>query len=187
MTLEQKYQADLEISRAAYQKQVDDAIAERDARLQQEIEARTTYEQRAQILENQRAVQSISQEFAGTFSDVLINPRKVQAYMAEIADDLTIDSNGQPALIARRDANGQPMELVPISAAIPYFQQIYPEDFKPPADQKTGGGFRNLANTGVPRVGNTQELELPPMGSITPEQFLANRDAIAKGNFKVVK
>lgn len=189
MTLEQKYQADLELSRTGYQQQVDQAIADRDARLQQEFEARQSAEQRLQAIENQQLAGRIGNEFGNTFAPLLNNPnsQRLEAYMSLIADDLTVDNQGNPALIVRRDDYGRPAELAPIEAAIGYFQNIFPEDFKPPAQQKTGGGARNLAVGSNTFRDNTQTLELPPMGQITPEQFLANRDAIAKGNFKVGK
>lgn len=187
LTLEQKYQADLEASRNAYQAQVDAALAEKDKKLQEVYETAQQYEQRAAVLEQQRAIASIQNGFAQTFDGLLVNPRKVSAYMAEIADDLTVASDGQPALIIR-DRDGQPTGLAPLDQAINYFQQIYPEDFKPPEQQK-GGGYRNLANfSGSDRsTGNGQKLQLPSMGKIPAEQFLANREAIAKGDFEIIK
>jgi hypothetical protein len=186
LSLEEKYRQESEAYKQSLLTEAQQAIAERDRKLQEIDEARQMSEQRAALLEQQRAIAAIQTGFSQTFDGLLVNPRKVSAYMAEIADDLTIDQQGNPALILR-DRSGEPTGLAPLEQAVGYFQQIYPEDFKPPAEQKTGGGFRNLANTGIPRNGNGQELELPPMGKITPEQFLANRDAIAKGNFKVVK
>lgn len=187
LTLEEKYRQEAEAYKASLLSQAEQAIAERDALLQRQEEARLAAEQRAQILENQRAVAAISNEFSQTFADVLINPRKVNAYMKEIEDDLIIDANGQPALIAQRDANGEPTQLAPISAAIAYFQQVYPEDFKPPAQQKTGGGYRNLATGGVPQTRSSEpELEID-LKNLDPAVFLANRDRIAKGEFTVVK
>ena len=187
MTLEQKYQADLEAPRQSYQSQVDAALAERDQRFQTESEARQVAEQRSQILENQNATTAIFGEFSNTFSQVLVNPKKVDGYMAEIADDLVTDSNGQPALVVRRDDYGRPVELAPISAAIGYFQQKYPEDFKPPTEQKTGGGYRNLASGNLAsgnRQGQSQPLTINPR-NIDPETFLANRDRIRAGDFEV--
>lgn len=186
LSLEEKYRQESEQYKQSLFTEAQQAIAERDRKLQEIEEARQISEQRAAFLEQQRAIAAIQTGFSQTFEGLLVNPRKVSAYMAEIADDLTIDQQGNPALILR-DRNGQAVDLAPLEQAIPYFQGIYPEDFKPPSDQKKGGGFRNLANTGIPRTGNSQELELPPMGKITPEQFLANREAIAKGQFKVVK
>jgi hypothetical protein len=187
MTLEQKYEADLAASRQAYQAQVDAALAEKDKKLQEVYETAQQYEQRAALLEQQRAIASIQTGFAQTFDGLLVNPRKIEAYMSQIADDLTVASDGQPALIIR-DRDGQPTGLAPLEQAVAYFQRIYPEDFKPPEHQNTGGGYRNLANlSGSDRSGNGRELELPPMSKISPEQFLANREAIAKGQFKVVK
>lgn len=185
LSLKEQYELEKEQYKQSLLTEAQQAIAERDRKLQEVYETAQQYEQRAAILEQQRAIAAIQTGFSQTFEGLLVNPRKVSAYMAEIADDLTIDQQGKPALILR-DQSGEPTGLAPLEQAINYFQQIYPEDFKPP-DQKTGGGFRNLANTGVTRSSNSQELELPPMSQITPEQFLANRDAIAKGSFKVVK
>lgn len=188
-TLEQKYASELERDRSALQAQVDAAIAERDAKLQQESEARMTAEQRLQMIENQQLASRIGSEFGNTFAPLLNNPnpQRLEAYMSLIADDLTVDNQGNPALIVRRDEYGRAAELAPVSAAIGYFQNIFPEDFKAPEQQKTGGGARNLAGGSNTFRDTTQSLELPPMGQITPEQFLKNRDAIAKGDFKVVK
>ena len=186
MTLEQKYQSDLDVSRQSYQAQVDQMVAERDQKLQVESEARQVAEQRSQILEDQRAASAISSEFSSIFSQVLVNPRKVNAYMAEIADDLVVDANGQPALIVRRDENGRAVELAPISAAIGYFQKEYPEDFRPPADQKTGGGYRNLATGTQTTRGGSEPVQID-INNIDAKTFLANRKAIQEGNFEVVK
>ena len=187
MTLEQKYQADLEATRNSFQSQVDAAIAERDAKLQAEAEARLGAEQRAAVLEQQSAIAAIQTGFTQTFDGLLVNPRKVQAYMAEIADDLVVDANGQPALIARRDEAGRPVELAPVTSAIAYFQGIYPEDFKPPAEQKTGGGYRNLAasTNGLPSRQGQQPLKLSIAEiNANPKAYLENRDRIFAGDFE---
>ena len=186
MTLAEKYQTDLDASRQSYQSQVDAMVAERDAKLQTESEARQVAEQRSQVLEEQRSAATISGEFSNIFSQVLNNPRKVTAYMAEIADDLVVDANGKPALIARRDEYGRAIELAPISAAIGYFQERYPEDFRPPADQKTGGGYRNLA-VGAQTPRNGSEPVQIDIHNVDAKTFLANREAIRKGDFEVIK
>jgi hypothetical protein len=187
LSLEEKYRQETEQYKAGLLTEAQKAIAERDAKLQELMEARQTAEQRAEVLENQRAIAKISTEFNDTFSSILVNPKKIDAYMAQISDDLAVDSQGNPALIARRDANGQPVELAPISAAIAYFQQLYPEDFKPPAEQKTGGGYRNLANSSdsLPSrqsQGTPLKLSIQDIND-NPQAFLANRDRIAKGDF----
>jgi multidrug efflux pump subunit AcrA (membrane-fusion protein) len=189
LTLEQKYQADLDATRASYQQQVDAAIAERDARLQAESQARQLAEQRAAILDQNNTVAAIQGGFAKTFDGLLINPRKVEAYISQIADDLTVDNQGTPALILRNQ-NGEPAGLAPLDQAIAYFQSIYPEDFKPPANQPTGGGFRNLANTSgnLPnrQGGEPLKLSLAEINA-NPKLFLANRDRIGLGDFEVGK
>jgi len=186
MTLEQKYQTDLDASRQSYQAQVDQMVAERDQKLQVESEARQVAEQRSQILEDQRAEARIFSEFNSIFTPLLNNSEKAEAYMSLIADDLVVDANGRPALITRRDENGRPAELAPISAAIAYFQKKYPEDFRPPEGQKTGGGYRNLA-TGTQTVRNGSEPVQIDINNIDSKTFLANRKAIQEGNFEVVK
>lgn len=187
LSLEEKYRQETEAYKQSLLTEAQQAIAKRDAKLQELLEARQTAEQRAEIMENQQAANRISSQFSETFAPLLTNSKKVNAYMAEIADDLVVDSNGQPALIARRDEYGRPTELAPISAAINYFQQMYPEDFKPPAEQKTGGGYRNLANaTGAaPRQGQSSPLKLSIQEiNANPQAYLANRDRIASGDFE---
>ena len=187
LTLKEQYDLQLQQNQEAIIAEAQKVIAERDHRLQELQEARQISEQRAELLEQQRAIAAIQQGFAQTFKDVLVNPRKVQAYMAEIADDLVVDANGQPALIARRDESGRPVELAPVSAAIDYFKQIYPEDFKAPAEQKTGGGYRNLANaTGeLPSRSQSQPLKLTVQDiQSNPKLYLENRDRIAAGDFE---
>lgn len=187
LSLKEQYELEKEQYKQSVLTEAQQAIAERDKKLQEVYETAQQYEQRAALLEQQRAIAAIQTGFAQTFDGLLVNPRKVEAYMSQIADDLTVASDGQPALIIR-DRDGQPTGLAPLEQAINYFQQIYPEDFKPPAQQNTGGGYRNLATLGGDRSGsNGQRLQLPTMGKITPEQFLANREAIAKGDFEVVK
>ena len=186
LTLEEKYRQDGEQYKAGLLTEAQQAIAERDQRFQVESEARQAAEQRSQILEEERAASSISGEFFGIFSQVLVNPKKVDAYLAEIRDDLVVDVNGQPALIARRDEYGRAVELAPISAAIGYFQERYPEDFRPPADQKTGGGYRNLA-AGAQNPRNGSEPIQIDYRNVDAKTFLANREAIRKGDFEVIK
>ena len=186
LSLKEQFELEKEQYKLSLLSEAQQAIAERDQKLQEAYQAAQQHEQRAAVLEQQTAIAAIQNGFSQTFDGLLVNPRKIEAYMSQIADDLTVASDGQPALIIR-DRDGQPTGLAPLDQAIPYFQQIYPEDFKPPEQQK-GGGYRNLANlSGSDRSGNGRELELPPMSKISPEQFLANREAIAKGQFKVVK
>ena len=186
MTLEQKFQSDLDASRQSYQAQVDQMVAERDQKFQAESEARQVAEQRSQILEDRDADTRIRSEFSNIFTPLLTNSRKVKNYISEIADDLVVDANGQPALIVRRDENGRATELAPISAAIGYFQKEYPEDFRPPADQKTGGGYRNLATGTQTTRGGPEPVQID-INNIDAKTFLANRKAIQEGNFEVVK
>ncbi len=186
LTLKEQYDLQLQQTQEAIVSEAQKAIAERDAKLQELNEARQIAEQRAEIMENQRAAARITSEFSETFAPLLTNSKKVDAYMAQIADDLVVQAKGNPALIARRDEAGRPVELAPISAAIAYFQQMYPEDFKPPAEQKTGGGYRNLANaTGsIPRQGQSQPLKLSIADiQANPKAYLENRDRIAAGDF----
>jgi len=186
LTLEQKYAQENEQYKTALLTEAQQAIqAEREAR-QAEAEARQIAEQRAALLEQQRMIASIQNGFTDIFKDVLVNPRKVSAYMAQIADDLTVDNSGQPALIVR-DRNGEPTGLAPLEQAVSYFQQIYPKDFKPPAEQKVGGGYRNLAaSNGIPsQRSNQSPLKLSIRDINTnPQAYLANRDRIAAGDFE---
>jgi len=186
LTLEQKYAQETEQYKQSLLAEAQQVIAERDRRLQEIEEARQISEQRAALLEQQRMIASIQNGFTETFKDVLVNPRKVSAYMAEIADDLTVDNSGQPALIVR-DRNGEPTGLAPLEQAVAYFQQIYPEDFKPPADQKVGGGYRNLAaSNGIPSQRSNQsplKLSIRDINA-NPQAYLANRDRIAAGDFE---
>jgi hypothetical protein len=187
LTLKEQYEQEKEQYKQSLLTEAQQAIAERDAKLQELNEARLTAEQRAEMMENQRAASRITSEFSETFAPLLTNSKKVDAYMAQIADDLVVDANGQPALIARRDESGHPVELAPISAAIAYFQQMYPEDFKPPAEQKTGGGYRNLANAtgGLPSRQDQQPLKLSLAEiNANPQAYLANRDRIYAGDFE---
>lgn len=186
LTLKEQYDLQLQQSQEAIIAEAQKAIAERDRKLQEIEEARQISEQRAALLEQQRMIASIQNGFTETFKDVLVNPRKVSAYMAEIADDLTVDNSGQPALIVR-DRNGEPTGLAPLEQAVAYFQQIYPEDFKPPAEQKVGGGYRNLAaSNGVPSQRSNQsplKLSIRDINA-NPQAYLANRDRIAAGDFE---
>lgn len=186
LTLKEQYDLQLQQTQEAIIAEAQKAIAERDRRLQEIDEARQISEQRAALLEQQRMIASIQNGFTETFKDVLVNPRKVSAYMAEIADDLTVDNSGQPALIVR-DRNGEPTGLAPLEQAVAYFQQIYPEDFKPPAEQKVGGGYRNLAaSNGIPSQRSSQsplKLSIQEINA-NPQAYLANRDRIAAGDFE---
>lgn len=186
LTLEQKYAQETEQYKQSLLAEAQQAIAERDRKLQEIEEARQISEQRAALLEQQRMIASIQNGFTDIFKDVLVNPRKVSAYMAQIADDLTVDESGQPALIARNQS-GEPVGLAPLEQAVAYFQQIYPEDFKPPAEQKVGGGYRNLAaSNGVPSQRSNQsplKLSIRDINA-NPQAYLANRDRIAAGDFE---
>lgn len=190
LSLKEKYEADLAASRQSYQAQVDAAIAEREAKLQAEAEARLTAEQRLQMYENQQLASRITGEFANTFAPLLNNPspQRLQSYMKLVEDDLTVDNQGNPALIVRRDDYGRPVELAPIEAAIGYFQNTFPEDFKPPAQQKTGGGARNLA---TPNSGSLQQRQekvaFTSLAEINanPQKALAHMDDIIAGKFQL--
>jgi hypothetical protein len=190
LSLKEKYETDLANSRQSYQQQVDVAIAERDAKLQTEAEARTVAEQRLQMIENQQLAGRITGEFANTFAPLLNNPnpQRLQSYMKLIEDDLTVDNQGNPALIVRRDDYGRPVELAPIEAAIGYFQNSFPEDFKPPASQKTGGGARNLANPSFQssdRQDKNVKFDSLAQLNANPKAFLDNMDAIVAGKFQL--
>lgn len=182
MTLEQKYQADLEASRQAYQAQVDAIAAQKQAELEQEREARLAYEQRTRVLEDRQAADVIVSTLTSKISGLLVDPdQDLDLLLSRYGDNIVLTNDGE--VVA---TDGQ--TLSPLEDLIAFFQNKHPRMFKPPAQQKIGGGQRNLAALGSDRSGsNGQKLQLPTMGKITPEQFLANREAITKGDFEVVK
>jgi hypothetical protein len=188
MTLEQKSQAEIEAIRQSMQAQVDAALAAEQAKYQAENEARTVAEQRLQMIENQQLASRITGEFASTFAPLLNdpNPLRLQSYMKLIEDDLTVDNQGNPALIVRRDDFGRPAELAPIEAAIGYFQNNFPTDFKPPASQKTGGGARNLATpNGTSSRQAAVKFESLAEINANPQKALAHMNEIIAGNFQL--
>lgn len=182
MTLEQKYQADLEASKQSYQSQVDAAIAERDARFQQEAEARMTAEQRLQAIETNAAAATISNTFISKVSSILVNSADAALLLGTYGDNFGITSDGQ---VVARDSEGN---LSPLEDLIAFFQDKHPTMFRAPDNQPTGGGYRNLANTtgNVPRQGQSQPLKVSIADiNANPKLFLENRDRIEKGDFSI--
>lgn len=181
MTLEQKYQADLEASKQSYQSQVDAAISERDARLQQEAEARMTAEQRLQAIEVQDAARTITNTFANKIGALLVDPSEdIDYFLTKYGDNFALTNDGQ---VVARDSQGN---LSVIEDLIGFFQEKHPRMFKAPEQQNTGGGYRNLANTtgNVPRQGQSQPLKVSIADiNANPKLFLENRDRIEKGDF----
>lgn len=182
MTLEQKYQADLEATRNSFQSQVDAAIqAEREAR-QAEAEARLIAEQKLEVTTQQQAAQTIISTFASKVRDQLVDPDEdIDYFLTKYADNFAVSGDGQAIAI---DGQGNVSSLDDL---IGFFQSKHPRMFKPPAEQKTGGGYRNLANAtgGLPsRQGQSQPLKLSIQDiQANPKAYLENRDRIAAGDF----
>lgn len=183
MTLEQKYQADLDATRSSFQQQLDAAIAEREAQLQKEAEARLLAEQKLQTVEVQDAARTITTTFAAKIAPILVDPDEdIDYFLTKYADNFAVSGDGQAIAI---DGQGNVSSLDDL---IGFFQSKHPRMFKAPAEQKTGGGYRNLANAtgGLPsRQGQSQPLKLSIAEiNANPKAYLENRDRIAAGDFE---
>lgn len=181
LSLKEQFELEKEQYKQSLFTEAQQAIAERDKKLQEVYETAQQYEQRARVLEDRQAADTIVSTLASKISGLLVDPdQDLDYFLTKYSDNIVLTNDGQ--VVA---TDGQ--TLSPLEDLISFFQTKHPRMFKPPEQQK-GGGYRNLATLGSDRSGsNGQRLQLPTMGKITPEQFLANREAIAKGDFEVVK
>lgn len=157
------FQRDLEMTKSQYQQQLDAIAAEK-----------AEYQKQLQAYQAEKVTYKITNDFQKAIASDLVDDSFMHLLLSDAADYLALDDKGNTIVQTQEGVFG-------LDALKLHYQQRYPQMFKPPANSKQGvgvpgrGGLSSQSNSRVKTISRSDNAA-----------FLANLDAIAKGEVQVV-